>query len=529
MLVVQIYFSSIATAAVPDAKYLFPAGAARGTTVEVAAGGNLGGWPLQTWVNRPGVTFTATEEKGKFSVAVAPEAAPGVYSIRIYNAEGTAAPLPFIVGTLPEINELEPNDSPAKAQSLPGSLHTINGRLEKRGDVDLFAVSLTKGQTLVAAVTANETLSSPMDAVVQVVSLRGSVLMQNDDERGLDPLLAFTAPADGVYLLRLFAFPATPDASISFAGGESFVYRLTVTTGGYLDGALPLAVSRVGAMNVEACGWNLADADRWRTVEAAIDEPAVELFSPQWAGSISLPVVDSPCLLEAEPNDPARPQPLELPVIVSGRIDAAGDRDSFRLHLAKGQTWHLKLESGSLGYPLDSVLKVVDHSGKTVATGDDTGKSVDSELNFVAPADGDYTVVVADLYDHGGPRYLYRLSISPLEADFALSVSQHAFTLQAGKSLEIPVTIERRQNFAGDIEIQAMGLPEGITLSPVRSIAKDETAKTVKLTVTSMAGEFSGIFRIAGRSAEPVSRSHLAETPLSSGHSVNDLWLTVTK
>ncbi|HWB14538.1 MAG TPA: PPC domain-containing protein [Pirellulales bacterium] len=510
-------------------KYLFPAGAARGTTAEVAVGGNLQSWPLQAWVDRSGVAFAAKEEKGKFAVTVAANAAPGVYWTRIYNAEGASAPLPFVVGTLPEVVEQEPNDNPTKAQSLPGSICTINGRLEKRGDVDMFAVSLAKGQTLVAAVTANELLGSPMDTVLQVVSPRGNVLAQNDDERGLDSFFAFQAPADGVYFLRLFAFPAAPDASISFAGGESFVYRLTVTTAGYLDGALPLAVSRAGPMNVEAYGWNLADVDRRQMLQAAPEESVLEFFSPQWAGGLSLPVVESASLIEAEPDDAAHPQPLPPHAIVSGRIDAPGDRDAFRLHLTQGQTYRFKLESRSLGYPLDSVLELRDASGKTISTADDADNKADSELDFAAPADGDYVLVVSDLYGHGGPRYFYRLSTSPLEADFVLSVPQHAYTLQAGKSLEIPVTVDRRHGFAGDIEIEVRGLPEGVTASPAKSISKDDTAKSAKLVLTSTKGEFSGAIRIGGNSSAPIRRSHLTAFILPSGQRVSELWLTVTK
>lgn len=515
------------SAAAPDIKYLLPAGAARGAAVQVTAGGNPGGWPAQVWVDRPGIQAAAAEEQGKFTVTVAAEAPPGVYWLRIYNAEGAASPLPFVVGTLSETNEEEPNDSPAKPQSLASPNGTVNGRLEKRGDVDTFAVPLTQGQTLVAAVAAHETLGSPMDAVLQIVSPRGSVLAQSDDERGLDPLVIFAAPADGIYLVRVFAFPATPDASISLAGGETFVYRLTVTTGGFLDAALPLAVSRAPS-TVEACGWNIPAADKRLALTPSADQTSVDLFSPQWAGALSLPVVDTPVQCETEPNDLAHPQAIEPPASVSGRIAEDGDRDAFRFRLTKGTAWRFKVESRALGYPLDSVLRLVDASGKELATSDDTGKNFDAELSFTAPADGDYTLELSDLYRHGGGRYFYRLSLEPLEPDFSLSVAQHACTVAVGKPLELPVTIDRRQNFAGEIEVAVIGLPEGVSCSPVKSAAKGDTAKTVKLTLTGSAA-FSGPIRIVGTATEPTSRRQLAEAPLPTGASTSDLWLTVMK
>lgn len=510
-----------AQSAAPDVKYLYPAGATRGTTVEVSPGGNTGDWPPQIWVNRPDVTVVPAAEKGKVSITVSPDAVPGIRWIRLYNTHGAAAPLPFVVGTLPEVNEQEPNDIATKPQALANSACVVNGRLEKRGDVDTFAVSLTKGQTLVAAVTANEMLDSPMDAVLQVTSARGSVLAQNDDECGLDPLLPFTAPADGLYLVRLFAFPATPDSSISFAGGENFVYRLTVTTDAFVDGSLPLAVSQTGPTEVELIGWNLRDVDRRR----ALDPSITELFSPEWANSLSLPLVPLRSAIEIEPNAAAAPQSLDLPAVVSGRIGEPRDRDAFRVHLTKGQ-WHFSIESRSLGYPLDAVLELFDTAGKSLARADDSGNNRDAELKFTAPADGDYTLVVSDLYEHGGPRYFYRLSIAPPEADFALSIPQHAYTATVGKPLEIPLTIDRRNGFEGEIDIRVEGLPDGITASPAKSAAKGETAKSVKLTITG-ASPCAGPIRIVGTSADPVSRTHLAEFPLAAGARLSDLWLTV--
>ena len=52
--------------------------------------------------------------------------------------------------------------------------------------------------------------------------------------------------------MRLFAFPSVPDASVRFAGGERFIYRLTMTTSAYAEHAWPLAVRRGKAMTTSA-------------------------------------------------------------------------------------------------------------------------------------------------------------------------------------------------------------------------------------------------------------------------------------
>ena len=58
---------------------------------------------------------------------------------------------------------------------------------------------------------ANFVIGSPMDAVLQIVDARGTVMSQNDDDLRLDPRVTFTAPDDGTWFVRTFAFPAAPE------------------------------------------------------------------------------------------------------------------------------------------------------------------------------------------------------------------------------------------------------------------------------------------------------------------------------
>src|SRR5690606_7219109 len=176
-----------ALAAPPAAKSLFPVGGGRGQVVDVTADGAFDPWPVQTWSSEPGLVIEPGSEKGKFTIRVAEDALPGLRWIRFSNNEGASVPVPFEIGTTPAVVEAEPNDELAKAQvqELPC---TIDGRLGKRGDVDAFAVSLEKGQTLVASLKGQR-LGSPMDAVLQVTDRDGFVLQQSEDEIGLDPQL----------------------------------------------------------------------------------------------------------------------------------------------------------------------------------------------------------------------------------------------------------------------------------------------------------------------------------------------------
>ncbi|HEV3023863.1 MAG TPA: PPC domain-containing protein [Pirellulales bacterium] len=535
MISVFLLYGSAALAVPPDVKYLFPAGGQRATTVEVAAHGAVSTWPARGWINRAGVDATALGENGKLAIVVCADAVPGIYWLRLHDTTGASAPVPFIVGTLPEILEVEPNNEPQTPQAVPASGVVVNGRLVPAGDVDVFAIELKSGQTLVAAVEAHELLASPCDLVLQIVSPRGIVLSQNDDERGLDPLLTFAAPIDGTYLVRLFGFPAAPDTSIALAGADTFVYRLTLTCGSFLDAALPAAVAQPAAGNIAPStpsavvplGWNLpTDSVTATSVKNGVTQ--FTLFDPAWAGAVELPVVPHTVLVEAEPNGAGQPQACLFPATIGGQIGAPRDVDTFAFTASKGQSWRFELESRALGYPLDAVLELFDAAGKSLARVDDIASNADPELSFQVPADGEYRLSVSDLFNHGGPRFVYRLRCVPTEADFALTVEAHAFSLAVGAPLEVPLTIERRNGFAEAIDFEVTGLPEGVTMGAVQSLAGDESAKSVKLVLSAARGPYSGPIRIVGRSAGGLERSHAAQTTLSGrGVRTADLWLTV--
>src|SRR5690606_16039492 len=140
------------------------------------------------------------------------------------------------------------------------------------------------GQVLVVALEGARRLGSPMDGVLQIVSSDGFVLQQQDDSPGLDPLLVFEAPEDGRYVVRAFAFPATATASISFAGGEDYIYRLTLTTEGALDFTLPLAIGREQLGLVEGFGWNLPFESRRLRVDRTGRPDRARAWHPLLAG-----------------------------------------------------------------------------------------------------------------------------------------------------------------------------------------------------------------------------------------------------
>ena len=510
--------------------YLFPAGAQQGQSVEVKVG-DASAWPVQIWVSDPALTASPAEEKGKLAIAVADAAPPGVYWLRLYNEEGATSLRPFLVGTLPEAAETEPNDTHSQPQTLESPNVTLNGVLSKSGDVDSFALSLTAGQTLVASLEANGRLGSPLDAVLQIVSPDGFVLEQNDEYHDVDPQIVFTVPDDGRYLVRLFAFPTDPNSTIGFAGRESYVYRLTLTTGGFVDHAYPLAISHDGTAPVRLEGWNVpADLDTVAVQPGA--DATTAIAEPPLANFTQVRVEPHPTAIEQEPNDGAADaNHFTLPQTITGRIESPGDVDVFRFPATKGQALRFAVESRELGFPLDAVLRLLDASGRELKRVDDSGRRTrDAVLDFTAPDDGEYLVEVSDLHDTGGFRYVYRLRAVQPEPDYALAVEADHFVLTVGKPSEVPVAIDRKDGFKEAVEIAAEGLPEGVTIEPASSPAEGDAAKSVKLKLSATMPTAGASIRIVGRVTSQPALARTAEASLADFHTTTQqLWLTVVK
>jgi hypothetical protein len=525
-----------AAAGPPSLDWLFPAGAQRGSTATVTASGSFSHWPARVWTEDDTITVECLPEKGKLAVTAASEAQVGVHWLRLFDDEGATVLRPFLAGTLPEVAETEPNDDPTRPQRLESPCVTVNGKLSRSGDVDGFAVALRKGQTLVAALEANRRLGAPLDGLLEVVSQRGFVLARNDDGPDRDPFIAFRAPADGTYLVRTFAFPAEPDSRIGFAGGDAFVYRLTLTTRGFADHVYPLAVARGAPLRVEAVGWNIDPAARWLDVDpGSEDAEEVSLDHPLLANADCVRLVDHSAVAEVEPNAPESPQDVSPPVTISGRIDPRRDQDAYRFTAKKGDKWLIRVESRSLGHPLDAVVRVLDSAGQTVAEMDDPGSrrrstTRDPELTLTAAADDAYRIVVRDLNGQGSFRHAYRLTVAAPQPGFALTVAGDRFTLTPEKPLKIPVTVARDDGFSAAIDVEAVGLPEDVIATQVTSKQTGPSAKSVNIELRAHQGPWSGPIRIIGRVHVGQGRPVMATAPLQGfATPVSHLWVTVAR
>src|ERR1051326_8185597 len=232
----------------PTLDHLYPMAVQAGVTNSISVIGKFDPWPPKVWVDAPGIVFKPETNSGKCAIEIDSNSAVGPHLVRVFNEQGVSEPRFLIVTREAQIQEQEPNDEFAKPQLLERLPASLNGRLDKAGDVDCFGVSLKAGQTLIASVDAY-ILASPMDAVLRLVDARGGQLALNHDHSGtLDPFLTWTAKDSGDYVLQVFAFAFPFGSDVRFTGGNSCVYRLHVARGPCLGRTIPLGV-QYGARN----------------------------------------------------------------------------------------------------------------------------------------------------------------------------------------------------------------------------------------------------------------------------------------
>lgn len=501
----------------PAIERLFPPGGQRGSSFEVKLTGKAGDGDVKLISEGDTIAFVLGEKRETATVTIAPTARAGLHWIRFANPSGVTELKPFLVGLVPEAAEVEPNNRIAEAQQATQPSVTINGVFEKSRDVDTYAVQLTQGQTLVAAMLGNEILGSPMDAVLQVTNERGTIVAQNHDDLGLDPRVIFKAPADGKWFVRAFAFPSAPNSTIQFHGGADYVYRLTLSTEPVVTHTLPVVkFAEAAETSLELHGWNIS------TPTATLAKDATTLDT-----GIALPVAvetsDVPVLLEAQL---AVEKLLTLPMAVSGLIAPEGT-DTYLLNAVKGQQLSLSVKARIYGSHLDPVLAIQDKDGKPLKEADDiNGENADAELQFTIPADGQYRITVNDRYQHVSDRFFYVLRCEETRPSFEVGLKNTAFTVPADKPLEIPVSIERKNGFVEPLDFRVEGLPEGITAECPRSEKDGDSSKAVTIKLSGVAKQtFQGMIKVVAESADS-KQQRFGSLTTADRKPISELWLT---
>ncbi|MBM4070041.1 MAG: hypothetical protein FJ271_13975 [Planctomycetes bacterium] len=421
----------------------------------------------------------------QFKVTIAKDVPPGLYDVRLANKWGVSNPRVFVVGTMKEVAEKEPNNDLEQAQRVELN-STINGVVAAPTDVDYFTFAGSKGQRVVVSCLC-ASLDSRLHPEMRLLDPEGREIAVFQPIPGQDGILDAVLPRDGDYVVRLCQFTYTQ------GGGEHF-YRLDISTGPWIDAVFPPMIEPGKQAAITIFGRNLPDGkpDPAFLVDGKpLERITVNVTAPKEStrlnyGGMIAPVtatedgfeyrlnapagVSNPALLsfargpvviENDANDlPENAQELTVPCEVGGRIDKRGDRDWYVFNAKKGDVFMIEVVSQRLGATTDVFLSLrnppppppkVDPKAKPdpkekepppppkvgpeIVLLDDAPAVLNAKIfynltrdppayRFVVPADGKYFILIGSHLSNTqfGPKAFYRLRITPEEPDYRLIV-----------------------------------------------------------------------------------------------------------
>ncbi len=310
-----------------------------------------------------------------------------------------------------------------------------------------------------------------------------------------DPLLVFTAPKDGQYVVEV--------RDDLYRGRAEFNYRLVIGELPYVTGAFPAGGQRGTTAAVKLVGYNLGSTTNHSVPIAAdaVGEQRTERSSNALGSSndFRIEVGSDLEIVEAEPNNViGQATPTKVPATLNGVIESEGDLDCYKFAATKGQRLIFETVSRAFGSPLDARLDLYDINGRRLKYIDDVNTKPDALIDYTFTADGEYVIRVGDTTGFGSPRHVYRLEVHAPRPDFELTVSPDNPRVAAGGTVALKVLVQRREGFKGEIQLTVPQPPPGAVVSPA-IFSGSLTEQTVTVTVPAGAAASVTPFSVVGK------------------------------
>lgn len=533
-------FLAGASAESPSLSSITPAGAMRGTEVEVRIGGqNLADNP-QLLLYGPGITVKEigpyTDKKGVVSdnsvvakLAIAADCPLGPHPFRVRTDSGlTLMPRLFMVGHLPETEEVEPNNLPEQSQTIPLNT-TVSGTVGNE-DIDYYLVDLKQGERLNVEVEGMRLGRTLFDPFIAVYDESNNQLARSDDEAfgWYDAVTSIVAPKTGKYRVQV--------RESTYLGGGA-AYRMHI--GGFPRPTAMIPAGGKPGEKLEVTYYGDATGPWKETISVPKtpvfystfnpgDQKGTALFPKDKSGMAPTPLIfrinDLGNVIEKEPNDtPETATPGPGPMTAyNGCIEKPGDVDHFVLTLPKGQAFDVRVHGRSIRSPLDSMLTITRQKGNSSLGSNDDSGTPDSYLR-VTGNDEPIVVQVKDMLGQGGANYVYRVEVTPVEPSIGFTAAekiQYVDTIcyvPQGNRGAVLLNASKR-DFNADLELIIKNLPKGMKYETM-PLAATQTSVPLLLTADDNAAPSGGALDITVKSLDTTKVAAVA------GHFSQASWL----
>jgi hypothetical protein len=511
----------------PSITRMSPLGGMRGTTVRIELSGaelsNVVGAEFDTpeilWKS----TRSASHKRVEGEIAIGATAGLGPHLMKLRTLDGHSETVLLYVGQFPAVPDTEPNDTRARAQTIPAIPAEIYGEIAAVEDSDYYAVDVQAGETLNFELRAYE-YGSQLEAKLHLYDSSGRRVAFNDDYSDFDdnPALTYRFPAPGRYFAHvdLYRGPRAYGARVN----NSYVLRISrlpvlhhVSRLGAAPGA-PVRFTIAGGGLEAAAEVMLTQARRaeyFRMTYPTTVPIAAEIARPEvvrgevvrrQAGQLEvefrLPAGIPPGLWRLAVAGPAGvaegglfevaptaewSEAAEIDarrageIAVNGALAGPREKDTYRVRVKARQPLHIWTLSAQLGQPeLDTVLELRSPEGKLLQESDDAVTGIaslgnaDSSLFYTPPADDVLLLTIRDRQNRGGPAFAYRLRLRPEIPRFQLWTLPDNLTIPRGGAADLTVQMAREPGFENEeVSVWVEGVP-GLAEAPRARFRADQ-------------------------------------------------------
>ncbi|MEO1528090.1 MAG: PPC domain-containing protein [Planctomycetota bacterium] len=544
----------------PDLQSVFPPGVERGNTIRVKIAGRDLNDARELRFSNTGITAKPINPT-TFEVTAAPSIEPGLYECRVLGEHGLSTPRAFAVGAVEELNETEPNDTTTDAQRLTSDV-TLNGRSGKTGDLDVYRISVSAGETIRIQCIA-ETIDSKLEAAMTLRNSRGEVVAVDHSTIRRDALIEHTPLESGDYFVEV--------RDLIHEGSTNHFYRLRYSATPVIKQSHPTVVPsddvRAAALFRPADVGRIELLTRLRRgYHTTAPSKLIGMHAEKSAPFESILLADHPVQIESTGNNTQDSADfVSIPITIAGQFEAAGDRDWYRFQATKGQTIEIEVVSQRLGIAADPFFVLFRANGdqvEQVATADDqvllgydqnsggfenvgrfafNSRTDDPAYRFTVPDDGEYLLMVREL-NHtifGDPSFRYHLTIRESKPDFRVVATAHTpvdlapnfrdffpYTpvLNVGGSTRIDLQVFRHGGFNGEVRFRVENLPPDVSVAKTR-LAKGRNFVPLVLVADANAATWAGDINIIAEAevdGVTIEREAAAATVLWKGITLRD-------
>jgi len=538
---------------------VFPFGGQAGTTLEVAVEGVDLDDAAALHFSVPGIASEPKSSAGAnaaaatFSVTISSNVLPGLYETRVAGRFGISNPRFFTVSARAELLGNGENRTLAQAQPMP--LESTVNAYATAAAADFYKFEAQPGQRILLS-CQGEPFDSRMKPVLVLFDAQGRELSR--DRRG--GVIDFRPAEGGFFILEVhdlayrggkqygyrltatagprvdFIFPASAPAG---ATGAFTVYGRNLPGGqpAVESPAFEKIAAEITAPSPEELFDGLATSRPRRVMEGAVELFDYRLATP---GGVAFPsgiaFASDPQVLEQEsrhgPDEMTPPQRIAPPCEIQGRFFPEGDVDAYEFEAKKGEVLWLEAFCQRDGQPADPfivVRRVTKNEAGEIAVSD-VQEMQDGDANLggalfntatrdpvwrlEAGEDALYRVEARDLFNQRpDPSRIYRLAIRREAPDFRLialveppptfekdkrEAKLWSSLIRRGETIAIKVLVVRRDNFSGEISLQAGDLPSGV-LAPEVIVPAGQNAAWVTITGSDNLTDWQGPIRVIGK------------------------------